>query len=191
MGKDRKWVLLSALAAVVLLAVVTFFVAQWWRAADKPLIAPPLAGRGSLAEFPKTEMIQSERERFLEPDFMIVKDVKAFPQPVLQRFTEQGGSRVLMANPGKDFNTTDVIYDESIPRMRLIFAGVAEDKFFVLYGVGGVAHMYILAFFRLTSKESAQPLWRGHCGPAGNLQDLRSLVRNGKCSEPVPYQMLP
>ncbi len=182
--------LLIALAAVVLLAVVTFFVTRWWRTADAPLVAPPVAARGLFAEFPKTEMPQSERERFLEGDFVIVKDVKALPPPVLQRFTEQGGSRLLMANPGKDFNATDVIYDETIPRMRLIFAGVTKSKCFVLYEVGGIAHMYILAFLTVTSNETAQPLWRGYCEPVANLQDLRALVSTGKCSEPVPYQML-
>jgi hypothetical protein len=172
---------LSALAGAVLLAIVAFFAAQWWKTADEPLGAPPRA------DSPKVEMTQSARERFLDADFKILKDVEALPQPVLQRFTENGGSRLLMANPGQKFNATDVIYDASIPRMRLIFAGVAGDDCFVYYEQGGIGLSFILAFYTLASKEKAQPLWRGYCEhePANNLQDLRSLVRSGQCSFPV------
>jgi hypothetical protein len=184
MEKNRRLVLLTVLAGGVLLAFVAFLVARWWKAADKPL------GEAPLAEVPKTEMTQSGRERFLAADFIVLKDVRALPQPVLQLFTEKGGSRLLMANPGNDFNATDVIYDASVPRKRLIFAGVSGTKCFVFYEQGGLAHMYILAFFALPSKGAMQPLWRGYCVPVANFQDLRSRVRNGQCSEPVPQGML-
>lgn len=183
MGKNPKWIVLRGLAGVVLLTIVGFFAAQWWKTADKPLGATPLA------EFPRIAVAQAARERFLDADFIIVKDVKALPRSVLRLFTEEGGSRLLMANSGEDFNATDVIYDKSTPRKRLIFAGKAEDKCFVLYEQGGIAHMYILAFFALPSKETTQPLWRGYCEPVADLQALRSRVRNGQCSDLVPYGM--
>jgi len=73
----------------------------------------------------------------------------------------QGGTRLLMANPGKKFLATDVIYD---------------FKCFVYYEQGGIALGDFLAFYRLTSKDSMEPLWEGYCGPATDIQDLRSHV---------------
>jgi hypothetical protein len=168
----------AELALVGLLAGFLGF--QWWKAAHRPLRPAPQY------EFPKTEMTQSERERFLDGDFTIVKDMKALPRPVLRLFTEEGGSRLLMANPGENFNSTDVIYDQSIPRKRLIFAGVSGDKCFVFYEQGGIGLSDILAFIALTSKETTQQLWKGYCEPVADFQDLRSRVRSGQCSDPVP-----
>lgn len=126
------------------------------------------------------------RQQFLEGDFKIIRDVKELPQPVLQAFTEQGGSRLLMANPGKRFLATDVISDSNLPRKRLIFAGVLDDKCFVHYERGGIALANILAFFRLTSKESMEPLWRGYCAPASDIKDLRSQLLKDGCSRVDP-----
>ena len=103
------------------------------------------------------------------------------PRPVLRVFTEVGGSRPVMANPGKRFEATDVIRDESIPRKRLIFAGVAANKCFVLYEQGGLGHLFLVDFFELTSGDEVHPLWRGHCGPAADIRDLRSHIDSG-CS---------
>ena len=122
------------------------------------------------------------RQEFLDGDFTIIKDVGLLPRPVLQKFTEQNGSRPVIANPGKNFVVGDVIYDSSVPRERLIFAGVSGEKCFVHYEQGGRAHMYLLALFDLTSPSGVNRIWRGHCrGPAANISDLRSQVVNGEC----------
>jgi hypothetical protein len=166
-----------------ILVVTAAAVAFLWKGKSKPL------GDAPRIEFPATGISQLERERFLDGDFLNIKDVKALPRPVLQAFTEEGGSRLVLANPGKKFLATDVVYDSSLPNRRLIFAGVAGDKCFVHYEQGGIAHMYILALFKLKSADSMDPLWRGYCGPAANLQDLRSQVAKGECSDPVPKEM--
>jgi hypothetical protein len=82
-----------------------------------------------------------------------------------------------MANPDQKFEATDVIQDASVPRKRLIFAGVADNKCFVHYEQGGRAHSYVVEFFGATSTENMKPLWRGHCrAPAANIQDLRGCM---------------
>jgi hypothetical protein len=102
-------------------------------------------------------------QQFLEGNFKIINRVGNLPQPVLQVFTEEGGSRFVMADPGKEFQATDVIYDGTLPRKRLILAGVQDDRCFVLYEQGGIGLSEILAFFKLTSKDSMEPLWSGYC----------------------------
>lgn len=138
--------------------------------------------------YPATALSSSARQQFLEGNFRLIRNVEGLPLAVLRAFTEEGGSRLLMANPGKEFLSTDVIYDSSLPQKRLIFAGVLEDKCFVYYEQGGIGHADILAFFKLTSSESMEPLWRGYCWGATDIQDLRSLVLKNKCF-PVPQNM--
>jgi hypothetical protein len=121
----------------------------------------------------------------LNRDFNIVTDVRALPGPVLQKYTEPGGSRLLMANPGQKFEATDFIRDASMPRERLIFAGIAGDKCFVHYERGGRAHSYHVDFFRITSAKNMESLWSSHCdAPAANLQGMRSQLIHGGCSQP-------
>ena len=125
-----------------------------------------------------------EKQRLLDGDFTIVKDVKALPRPVVESFTEQGGSRLLMANPGKRFEVGDFIVDSSVPRERLIFAGVLNAKCFVHYEQGGRGHSYVIAFFNVVATDSMNAIWRGYCtGPAANISDLRSRIISGNCRD--------
>ena len=167
MAMNAKAVLTIGLVSAALLVGVGISNAQRQKTLAKPL------GDGPVVEFPSTEISQLAKQRFLDGDFTIIKAVKALPAPVLRVFTEQGGSRLLIANPGEKFLDTDFIYDSSIPRMRLIFAGVFKDRCFVHYEHGDYTQMYFLEFFRLASKDSMQPVWRGSCGPATDIQDLR------------------
>jgi hypothetical protein len=140
--------------------------------------APPL--REHHIDFPSTSISASDLRSFLADDFTIVTDVRDLPRPVLAAYTEIGGTRPLMANPGQNFNATDFIDDASVPRKRLIFAGISRNKYFVHYEQGGFAHSYVLALFNFGPKEF-KPLWLGFCGASKTLVDLRSNVNNGRC----------
>jgi hypothetical protein len=183
MAGDRKSWLRRVIIYSALLAAAVVSTAPLWKGKSKPL------GDAPRIEFPATEMSQLARQQFLDGDFLNIKNVKALPRPVLQAFTEEGGSRLVMVNPGKKFEATDAIDDSSLPNRRLIFAGVVGDRCFVHYEQGGIVHIYILALFRLKSSDSIEPLWRGYCGPAANVQGLRSQVAKGECSNPVPREM--
>jgi hypothetical protein len=164
----------------VLLAVAVLEVGCYRTPVSRPL------GEGPRIQLPAARFSESARRQFLDGDFKIVTDVRALPAPVLQTYTEQGGSRLLMANPGQKFEATDVIQDASVPRERLIFAGVAGDKCFVHYEKGGYAYSYVVEFFGVTSTKSMEPLWGVYCdGPAANIQDLRSQLIHGGCSHPL------
>ena len=174
---NRKLVTAIIVGFVLFFALARTGVLRNWGKVSKPL------GEAPRIELPSAEISQSERQQFLEGDFAIVKDVKALPRKVAEAFTEQGGSRSLMANPGQTFEVTDEISDSSMPSERLIFAGVLNDKGFVHYEQGGRAHMYILAFFNVASPSGVKMLWRGYCNaPASNLQELQVKLKNGECS---------
>ena len=143
-------------------------------------------GEGPQVHFLADGFSESARRQFLDSDFRIVTDVRALPVSVLQTFTEKGGFRLLMANPGQKFEMTDEILDASVPRKRLLFAGVAGEKSFVHYEKGGYVHSYILEIFGPTSTGKVAPLYGGYCdAPATNFQDLRSLLIHGGCSHPI------
>lgn len=177
MFKAKRWYFIFAFIIALLIALAGVEFAQRNTAAlhDSPLI-----------EFPSVSISPVEVHQFLEGDFRVIKDMKALPEPVVKVFTETGGTRLTIANPGKKFNATDVILDQSLPRKRLLFAGVSGEKCFMLYEQGGIGHFYVLALFRISSPSVMQPIWRGYCGPAANISELRSNVSNSKCSDPVP-----
>ena len=166
------WRSILALVVVASLIAISGMVAFRSR---KPLGPEPRI------DFPATTPPTSALFEFLEGEFTVVRDVRALPSPVLTAFTEVGGQRPLMANPGKKFEAGDVITDASIPRKRLLFAGVSNAKCLVHYEQGGIGHSYVLALFRLTH-DGMEPVWKGYCGPARDVQGLRSEIQKGACS---------
>jgi len=136
---------------------------------------------GAGIEFPAA-VSQATKVQLLKDDFRIITDVSVLPTPVLKAFQEKSGSRSLLANPGAKFNPSDVIWDASVPRKRLILAGASTDRCFVHYEQGGRGHSYVIEVFGLRSGETMEPLWRGHCTrPADNLETLRSQITGGGC----------
>lgn len=130
-------------------------------------------------DFPSHHLSKADLQSFLAGDFTTVQDMRQLPGPVLQAYTERGGSRLVMANPGKRFEATDDIRDSSVPRKRLIFAAVSRDKCIVSYEQGGYAHTFNIALFRLNSNK-AEPVWQGFCW-AKDLDTLRQSAADGYC----------
>ena len=139
-------------------------------------------GESQLIQFEGTSVPDDRVRRFLDGDFALIKNVVSLPTPILKAYTEVGGSRPVLADPGKRFEATDFIVDNSLPRKRLILAGVSGSKCFVQYEQGGLGLSSRVAFFELTSPSTMRPLWLGYCGPAKDLADLRSQVKAG-CSQ--------
>src|SRR5262249_21762847 len=118
---------------------------------------------------------------FLSGDFQLIIDVKKLPAPIVRAFTEEGGSRLTIVNPGKRFRATDVVMDPSLPNKRLMLAGVSKEKCFLELEQGGIGLSHDLILFRMSSPNEAQVVWRGGCQGA-SLQDLRDQIRKGNCS---------
>jgi hypothetical protein len=179
MSLNRNLLVIAASILAVLVLVVGIQIIRLWIGNAHPLCGPPPIDFSSISA--------AETQRFLEGDFEVIRRVEDLPQPVLIAFTEQGGSRLLIANPGTNFQATDVVVNASVPSKRLIFAGVSDNKCFVHYEQGGIARSYVLAFFTLTSADKMKAVWQGYCGgAAADIQDLRSKFTNGVCSH-SPY----
>jgi hypothetical protein len=140
-------------------------------------------GEGPAIEYPSGSAAASNAQGFLDGTFSLITNTRNLPGPVLRAFTEQRGSRLTMANPGKWFNASDLVIDAAPPSKRLIFAGVSGEKCFVHYEQGGIGLSHVLALFQLPSNDSMRPVWRGYCrGPAKSVEELRSSLRDGSCS---------
>jgi hypothetical protein len=184
MSPYRKLLIVGASALAVLLLLVAIGTLRLRKGNGSPL------GEDKPIQFPSITGSESRIQHFLEGDYELIAKVESLPRPVLAAFTERGGSRPLIANPGKKFEATDYILDASVPRKRLIFAGISDNRCFVHYERGGRSRQYILAFFVVRSAESLEPLWRGSCdGPAANIGDLRSKFMDGRCL-PAPSSSL-
>src|SRR5260370_40201803 len=176
--KFRKWVLNDSLAclAVFIIGLPGMFLRK---NTSKPL------GEGPRIEYPSGSTAQSNAQQFFEDSFFPINDVPKLTMPVLRAFTEEGSARLVIANPGKDFEEGDVVYDEALPSKRLIFAGVSGEKCFVHYEQGGRLHRYLVALFK-ASNDSMTPVWRGFCrGRAKSIAELRSWLHAGGCHEAV------
>jgi hypothetical protein len=119
---------------------------------------PP--GEPAPIKFASPNMSPVERQGFLTADYRIVQKVADLPAGIRKLYTVKGGSRVAIADPGERFEATDVITDPDLPRRRLIFAGVGQDRAFIHYEEGGIGHSYLVELFRLESPDSAVGLWR-------------------------------
>ena len=128
------------------------------------------SGPNAANEFLGPEMNEVTRRTFLAGDFVIVRKVAELPI----------GRRSLypMADPGERFEATDVILDRTLPRRRLVFGGFAQNHAFIHYEQGGIAQTYVTEFFRLESGDAAVRVWRGYCGHAESLVDLRGLAEH-------------
>jgi len=153
-----------------------------------PLFSKPL-GEPRRIGFANKELSPEEQLQFLGGNFRIIKNLRELPGPVLDALMEEGGTRLTMVNPGKRFEASDVIVDPSLPNRRLIFAGVEDNKVFIHYEQGGIAHMFILALLRLSPEGKIEGLSRDFCGPEADLQTLRSEIEHGNCTQAVPPEM--
>jgi hypothetical protein len=93
-----------------------------------------------------------------------------------------------LAEPGQNWNATDVITDPTLPGKRLIWAAIGEEYYVVHYERGGIAHSFHILVAKLP-KNDAKPtvVWRavGH-----QLKDdaaFLDALRNGKLDDRLNY----
>jgi hypothetical protein len=113
----------------------------------------------------------------LDGDFKILDSVEKLPASIKTAFaalTHQ--SQFDMADPGREFQVTDVIMHEGLPSRRLIFAGISDKECFVHYERGGYGHSYYVVVFS-TEPSKATFIWgRALPKPAANIAGLRSEI---------------
>ncbi len=132
-------------------------------------------------------MTSGDREHLLKDKFRIVTKVGELPPSVLAAMAEHTKQHPFrMANPGEEFQATDVIMKPDLPVRRLVFAGVSDGYCVMHYEIGGIAHLWWVVLLRLSGKEAAKPVWAARAEKWGgfpSLEMLREGVRQGRLIE--------
>ena len=125
----------------------------------------------------------SVRKAILTENFQVVVRVKDIPSSVMTAASKARGpdyaaAPLEFAEPGAEFQSTDVIVKPELPGRRFD-AGYASDDYFIMrYEVGGIAHTFHVAVFRLSVKH-ATFVWQAQVpSTLAGLDDLRKLLRN-------------
>ena len=120
------------------------------------------------------------RAHVKDEPFGIVSAVRGLPLGVRDALQALFASRTLdIADPGAEFQATDVIVNPKLPIRRLVAAGCSTDHCLVYYERGGIAHTWQVALFHWTP-ESTRFEWGG-AAPGGlrSIDDVRKAMLSG------------
>ena len=119
--------------------------------------------------------------------FGLVTSIRGLPLGVREELQELFGTRTLdIAEPGAEFQTTDVVIGPSVPIRRLVAAGCSTDHCLVYYERGGAMHTWYVALFHWRPEETRFE-WGG-TAPAGlkTIDEVRKAVLSGIKVGPAP-----
>ena len=145
----------------------------WSFAAAGSQVAPP----GALPEMLRAH-IKAER-------FGIVTSIRGLPLGVRDELQKMFGSKSLdIAEPGAEFQVTDVIAERILPIRRLVAAGCSTDHCLVYYERGGIAHTWQVALFHWTP--AATRFEWGATAPGGlaTIDNVRNAILSGAIRGP-------
>ena len=113
--------------------------------------------------------------------FAIVTSIRGLPLGVRDGLQTLFGSQTLdIAEPGAEFQVTDVILNPKLPIRRLVAAGCSTDHCLVYYERGGSDHTWHVALFHW--RPAATRFEWGGAAPGGlaTLDDVRSAILSGR-----------
>jgi hypothetical protein len=110
----------------------------------------------------------------------IVTSIRGLPLGVRDELQNLFGTQTLdIAEPGAEWQVTDVIRTPNLPIRRLVAAGCSMDHCLVYYERGGIAHTWYVALFRWTPKETRFE-WGGTApGNLGAIDNVKAAVLSG------------
>jgi hypothetical protein len=125
------------------------------------------------------------RDHVKDERFQIVTSIRGLPLGVRDELQALFGSQTLdIAEPGTEFQVTDVIVNPTLPIRRLVAAGCTIDYCLVYYERGGGAHTWHVALFHWTP--AATRFEWGGTAPGGmaTIDDVRNAILSGVIKGP-------
>jgi hypothetical protein len=112
--------------------------------------------------------------------FGIVRSIRELPLGVREALQTLFSSRILdIAEPGAEFQRTDVIVNPKLPIRRLVAAGCSTDHCLVYYERGGFVHTWHVALFHWTPA-ATRFVWGGSApGGLATIDDARNAILSG------------
>ena len=120
------------------------------------------------------------RDHIKDDRFDIVTSIRGLPLGVRDGLQKLFGSQALdIAEPGAEFQATDVIVKPNLPIRRLVAAGCTVAYCLVYYEHGGIAHSWHVALFHWTPAETRFE-WGGTApGGLATIDDVRKAILSG------------
>ena len=112
--------------------------------------------------------------------FDVVTSIRGLPLGVRERLQTMFGGTLDLAEPGAEFQKTDVIVTQRLPSRRLIAAGCSTDFYcLVYYERGGIASTWRVALFHW-APDATRLEWGGTApGGLATIDDVRKAVLSG------------
>jgi hypothetical protein len=117
--------------------------------------------------------------------FEVVSSIRGLPLGVRDGLQRLFSSHTLdIAEPGAEFQVTDVIVKPNLPIRRLVAAGCSTDHCLVYYERGGIAHTWQVALFHWTPAATRFE-WGGVAGGGlATIDDVRNSILSGAIKGP-------
>ena len=117
--------------------------------------------------------------------FEIVTSIRGLPLGVRDALQTLFGTQSLdIAEPGAEFQATDVVLDRKLPSRRLVAAGCSMDHCLVYYERGGLTHTWQVALFHWTPSATRFE-WGGTAsGGYKTIDEVRKAVLSGAIKGP-------
>lgn len=127
-----------------------------------------------------------DREHLLNDTFTVVKTVREISQPVQDLLFQRVTSPLGMADPGKEWQESDMLSPKPLSFRRLILAANSAQYSLVYDEHGGVGYYELISFYRLTGG-SAELVWSGGVENSPgflSFDQIYALIRDWKYSPP-------
>jgi hypothetical protein len=134
-------------------------------------------------------LTSAEAAQVLTAECNTVKTTGAFPEALKIAFRDATKLREFsLADPGENYQATDVITDRKLPWRRLVFAGQCGKYWVVYYERGGFAHSYGAVVFEPLSTRAMRLVWGGQGGSrAKDWEELNAEVSSREMREDAKY----
>jgi hypothetical protein len=132
-----------------------------------------------------SELSQALRAEVKDGRFQPVTSVRGLPLGVRDALQTLFNSPTLdIAEPGAEFQVTDVVGTSKLPFRRMVAAGCTSNYCLVYYERGGIAHTWQVAMFHWTP--AATRFEWGGIAPGGlkTIDDVRKAVLSGAIKSP-------
>jgi hypothetical protein len=134
---------------------------------------------------PTAALPEALRAHLKDERLGIVTSIRGLPLGVRDELQTLFGSQTLdIAEPGEEFQVTNVVGNPKLPIRRLVAAGCSTDHCLVYYERGGSAHTWQVALFHWTPAATRFE-WGGSApGRLATIDEVRKAVLSGAIKSP-------
>jgi hypothetical protein len=145
-----------------------------------------LAGVARSQTLPSPSLTAAQRAHLKEERFQAVTSVRGLPLGVREALQALFGTGSLdIAEPGAEFQATDVVVNPKLPRRRLVAAGCSSDHCVVHYERGGIVATRYVTLFHWTPAATRFE-WGGTAPRTlATIADVRSAILAGEVKSPA------